>query len=102
MLLSTSDDNDSKMSVRFSASCEAPYQAVLRGSDTDYALFSLVNDELRHSGSGDGGLDDLEDQFNDGKIQFAFVRVKDPFSKLNKFVLINWVSPHVSTHSLRA
>lgn len=59
--------------------------------DTDYALFSLVNDELRHTASGDGGLDDLEDQFNDGKIQYAFVRVKDPSSKLNKFVLINWV-----------
>jgi len=32
----------------------------------------------------------IED-FNDGRIQFAYVKVKDPNSKLPKNVLIGWV-----------
>lgn len=51
--------------------------------------------------TGSGGLDELEDEFVDGKVMWAFVRVKDPGSNLPKFVLINWVSrslrPHVSS-----
>lgn len=39
-----------------------------------------------------GGLSELEDEFSDGKIQYAFARVTDPNTELPKFVLINWVS----------
>lgn len=46
--------------------------------------------------TGSGGLEELEDEFNDGKVQFAFCRVKDPNTKLDKFVLISWVSPSLS------
>ena len=35
---------------------------------------------------------DLIDEFSDGRIQFAFVKVKDPNSSLPKNVLIAWVS----------
>ncbi|KAL8703510.1 MAG: hypothetical protein Q9201_003320 [Fulgogasparrea decipioides] len=38
----------------------------------------------------DGDLADLIDEFSDGKIQFAFVRVKDPNTTLPKFVLVAW------------
>lgn len=38
----------------------------------------------------DGDLTDLIDEFSDGRIQFAFVRVKDPNTTLPKFVLIAW------------
>lgn len=39
----------------------------------------------------DGELEELIEEFNDGKVQFAFVKVKDPNSGLPKFVLICWV-----------
>jgi hypothetical protein len=31
------------------------------------------------------------DEFNDGRIQFAFLKVKDPNTSLPKSVLIAWV-----------
>jgi hypothetical protein len=34
---------------------------------------------------------DLIDEFSDGRIQFAFLKVKDPNSSLPKNVLIAWV-----------
>lgn len=40
----------------------------------------------------EGELLDLIDEFSDGRIQFAFVKVKDPNSSLPKNVLIAWVS----------
>ena len=39
----------------------------------------------------EGELLDLIDEFSDGRIQFAFVKVKDPNSSLPKNVLIAWV-----------
>jgi len=41
--------------------------------------------------STEGELIDLIEDFNDGRIQFAFLRVKDTNSKLPKNVLIGWV-----------
>lgn len=38
----------------------------------------------------DGDLTDLIDEFSDGRIQFAFVRVNDPNTTLPKFALIAW------------
>ncbi|KAL8970910.1 MAG: hypothetical protein Q9183_001304, partial [Haloplaca sp. 2 TL-2023] len=45
---------------------------------------------LKVQSTGDGELTDLIDEFSDGRIQFAFVRVKDPNTTLPKFVLIAW------------
>ena len=42
-------------------------------------------------GTGDGGLEELKDEFNGGHIQYAFARVVDPNSGTSKFVLVNWV-----------
>ncbi|KAL0571638.1 actin binding protein [Marasmius crinis-equi] len=39
---------------------------------------------------GNGGLEELEEEFYDGRIQYAFVGVINPNSKLPKFVQINW------------
>ena len=39
----------------------------------------------------EGELEDLFEEFSDGRIQFAFVRVKDPNTSLPKFVLVAWV-----------
>ncbi|KAI5846156.1 hypothetical protein BZA05DRAFT_357600 [Tricharina praecox] len=45
---------------------------------------------LKVHAAGDGELEELIEEFNDGKVQFAFVKVKDPNSGLPKFVLICW------------
>ncbi|KAF9581777.1 hypothetical protein BGW38_001088 [Lunasporangiospora selenospora] len=75
----------------------AAYEAVLKpsdpnSSDNNWALFGYDKgtNDLKVLGQGDGGLEELEEEFSDTKIQFAFVRVQDPYSKLNKFVFINW------------
>ena len=46
---------------------------------------------LKVQTTGEGELADLIDEFSDGRIQFAFVKVKDPNSSLPKNVLIAWV-----------
>ncbi|KAL8910460.1 MAG: hypothetical protein Q9171_004254 [Xanthocarpia ochracea] len=45
---------------------------------------------LKVQSTGEGDLADLIDEFSDGRVQFAFVRVKDPNTTLPKFVLIAW------------
>ncbi|KAL2261845.1 hypothetical protein VTK26DRAFT_3165 [Humicola hyalothermophila] len=45
---------------------------------------------LKVETTGDGELADLVEEFNEGRIQFAFVRVKDPNTGLPKNVLIAW------------
>lgn len=39
----------------------------------------------------EGELQELIEEFNDGKVQFAFVKVKDTNTGLAKYVLIGWV-----------
>lgn len=56
--------------------------------------------------TGDGGVDELNEDLNSGKIMYAFVRIEDPKTGLNKYLLINWqVSPTAplsnrATHNL--
>ncbi|KAK0383300.1 hypothetical protein NLU13_9213 [Sarocladium strictum] len=45
---------------------------------------------LKVQSTGDGELAELIEDFNEGRIQFAFVKVKDPNSGLPKNVLIAW------------
>ncbi|KAE8359394.1 hypothetical protein BDV27DRAFT_136202 [Aspergillus caelatus] len=45
---------------------------------------------LKVQSTGDGELTDLIDEFSEGKIQFAFVKVTDPNTGLPKSVLIAW------------
>ncbi|KAL2269913.1 hypothetical protein VTJ83DRAFT_2097 [Remersonia thermophila] len=45
---------------------------------------------LKVESTGDGELSELVDEFNDGRIQFAFVRVKDPNTGLPKNILVAW------------
>lgn len=48
----------------------------------------------------DGGLEELVEELNSGKVMYAFCRVQDPNSGLPKYVLINWVGfvPSVTHH----
>ncbi|KAF1808967.1 hypothetical protein P152DRAFT_462020 [Eremomyces bilateralis CBS 781.70] len=45
---------------------------------------------LKVQTTGEGELVDLLEEFSDGRIQFAFVKVKDPNTTLPKSVLIAW------------
>ena len=40
--------------------------------------------------AAEGELVDLIDEFSDGRVQFAFAKVKDPNTTLPKSVLIGW------------
>lgn len=39
----------------------------------------------------DGGLEEMVEELNSGKVMYAFCKVLDPSSGVPKFVLINWV-----------
>ncbi|KAF9278837.1 hypothetical protein BGZ68_008325 [Mortierella alpina] len=75
---------------------KAAYEAILRPSDPqngdNWAMFGYDKgtNDLKVLGQGNGGLEELEDEFADGKIQYAFVRIIDPNTQLNKFILIGW------------
>ncbi|EGO22678.1 hypothetical protein SERLADRAFT_357378, partial [Serpula lacrymans var. lacrymans S7.9] len=68
------------------------YQNVVAGRGIDWAIFTYEkgSNDLKVQATGSGGLDELEEEFSDGRIQYAFARVTDPNSQLPKFVQINW------------
>jgi hypothetical protein len=35
-------------------------------------------------------LEEIVEEFNGSRIQYGFVRVEDPNTKVTKFVLVNW------------
>ncbi|KAJ9157605.1 Drebrin-like protein [Pleurostoma richardsiae] len=92
-------------------SIKSSYQAVVNGPAPSsgsptyghWALFSVqapLLNAFQDSGAkesilkvettGEGELDELIEDFNEGRIQFAFVKVKDPNTGLPKNVLIAW------------
>ncbi|CAK7265796.1 actin binding protein [Sporothrix epigloea] len=92
-------------------SIRSSYESVIKApsspsnspTDVRWALYSvqapLVNafqdsgnkeSVLKVDGTGSGEFDELIEDFSEGRIQFAFVRVKDPNSGLPKNVLIAW------------
>jgi len=75
-----------------SAAINDALNKVRAGKDIDWALLSIdgKTNTLTVSGTGKGGLDELEEEFNDGKIEFAFIRVVDENSQLPKNVFISW------------
>ncbi|NWX07070.1 DBNL protein, partial [Caloenas nicobarica] len=62
------------------------------------ALFTYEgnSNDLRVAGSGDGGLEEMVEELNSGKVMYAFCRVKDPNSGLPKYVLVNWTGEGVN------
>ncbi|KAL8777770.1 MAG: hypothetical protein Q9194_002371 [Teloschistes cf. exilis] len=97
--------NGSSISKSYQSIVNAPAAAASKStSHGQWAVFSvsapLANafqadtaskeSVLKVQSTGDGDLAELIDEFSDGRIQFAFVRVKDPNTTLPKFVLIAW------------
>jgi len=59
---------------------------------TNWALFGYEGQSnvVKLVSTGEDGLEELVDDFNPSKIQYAFLRVEDPKTSLPKYVLINW------------
>nr|XP_057927690.1 drebrin-like b isoform X4 [Doryrhamphus excisus] len=77
----------------------AAYQEVVNEkSDTNWALFTYEgnSNDIRLADKGDGGLEELVEELNSGKVMYAFCRVEDPNSGLPKYVLINWTGEGVN------
>jgi len=74
-------------------------------SATNWMLVSYEGDKgdkLVLTSTGEGGLKELAEAFDDAQAQFAYTRVNyssDPQSVRNKFVFITWIGP--STRVMR-
>ncbi|KIP01223.1 hypothetical protein PHLGIDRAFT_97125, partial [Phlebiopsis gigantea 11061_1 CR5-6] len=68
------------------------YQDVLNSRGIDWVMLAYErgSNDLKVQATGSGGLEELEEEFSDGRMQYAFARVKDRNSELDKFVQINW------------
>uniref|UniRef100_A0A3P8UKT3 Drebrin-like a n=1 Tax=Cynoglossus semilaevis TaxID=244447 RepID=A0A3P8UKT3_CYNSE len=80
------------------AALMAAYKEVVDGkTDTNWALFTYEGNssDIRLAETGDGGLEEMVEELNTGKVMYAFCRVKDPNSGLPKYVLINWTGEGV-------
>ena len=72
---------------------QAAWKAVLDPEDaTDWALFGYdgASFDLKLVAQGEDGLVEMMDDLNATRVMYAFVRVTDPKTALDKFVLINW------------
>uniref|UniRef100_A0A4W4H447 Drebrin-like a n=1 Tax=Electrophorus electricus TaxID=8005 RepID=A0A4W4H447_ELEEL len=78
------------------AALTAAYDEVVKGS-TNWALFTYEgnSDNIRVAAKGDGGLEEMTQELNNGKVMYAFCRVQEPSSGVPKFVLINWTGEGV-------
>ncbi|XP_053275823.1 drebrin-like b isoform X3 [Pleuronectes platessa] len=67
-------------------------------SSTNWALYTYEgnSNDIRLAEKGDGGLEELVEELNSGKVMYAFCRVEDPNSGLPKYVLINWTGEGVN------
>ncbi|XP_061584842.1 drebrin-like b isoform X3 [Cololabis saira] len=76
----------------------AAYKEVVdEKSSTNWALFTYEgnSNDIRLADKGDGGLEELVEELNSGKVMYAFCRVQDPNSGLPKYVLINYTGEGV-------
>ena len=65
-------------------------ESVLKVQSTGGILKLLIVLVACSSLASEGEIVDLIDEFSDGKVQFAFLKVKDPNTGLPKHVLICW------------
>ncbi|KAL7415768.1 hypothetical protein BDY24DRAFT_269726 [Mrakia frigida] len=69
------------------------YNQVLSGDpQCEWTIFTYGGGtmDLKVQADGSGGLEELKEEFMDGRIQYAFIRITDGNSGLPKFVQINW------------
>lgn len=61
-------------------------------TSTNWALFGYegLSNDLKFISKGDGGIEELIDDLNSGKVMYGFLKVDMPSGAISKFVLINW------------
>ncbi|KAG7270639.1 hypothetical protein CRUP_010934, partial [Coryphaenoides rupestris] len=80
------------------AALTAAYKEVVdEKCGTNWVLLTYEgnSNDIRLAEKGDGGLEEMVEELNSGKIMYAFCRVEDPNSGLPKYVLINWTGEGV-------
>ncbi|KAJ2859231.1 actin binding protein, partial [Coemansia erecta] len=77
-----------------SSEITSTHQRILnKDPSIDWALYGFERGSssvLAVHSQGAAGLEELSEEFDDGKVQFAFARVEDPNTQLPKFVFISW------------
>ncbi|KAJ1797689.1 actin binding protein, partial [Coemansia sp. RSA 2399] len=77
-----------------SSEITSTHQRILnKDPSIDWALYGFERGSssvLAVHAQGGAGLEELSEEFDDGKVQFAFARVIDPNTQLPKFVFISW------------
>ncbi|XP_077354538.1 drebrin-like protein B [Festucalex cinctus] len=76
----------------------AAYKDVVDGrSDVNWALMTYEGNSntLRVAAKGGGGLAEMVEELNSGKVMYAFCRVQEPNSGVPKYVLVNWTGEGV-------
>ncbi|KAJ3030568.1 UNVERIFIED_CONTAM: hypothetical protein HDU68_008585 [Siphonaria sp. JEL0065] len=79
--------------IGFPRAVSDEYQSILAESNPkNWAIFGYdkMSNDLKVIGSGEDGLEELAEEWDDSKILYAFTRVIEPISKLPKFVFISW------------
>ena len=79
--------------VHFLSDVEVAKQQILsNANNVNWAIFGYDRgtNDLKVTAQGEDGLEELQEEWEESKIQFAFARVVEPISKLPKFVLISW------------
>ncbi|XP_018571502.1 drebrin-like protein [Anoplophora glabripennis] len=68
-------------------------------SKTNWALFGYEGqtNSLKVVSTGCEGIEELREDLNSGKIMYAFVKMTDPKTSLDKYVLINWQGEGANT-----
>ncbi|XP_044735243.1 drebrin-like protein B [Chrysoperla carnea] len=74
-------------------SLKAAWKDVLNDkTDTNWAIFGYEGqtNDLKVVSTGSGGIEEMIEDLNSGKIMYAFLKVDDPKTTLPKYVLVNW------------
>lgn len=85
------------LQVGFSAHSKELKSAYEQVIDVNSAVNWLIytydkgTNDLKVQATGEDGLEELSEEFIDGRIQYALARVKDPNTELPKLVFIAWV-----------
>ena len=82
--------------MAFEEGCKAMYEKVFSDADpTAWLLFGYAGRKITPQQSGEGGLEELAANFDDGQVQYALLRLTKMDdggdSKRTKFVFITWV-----------
>ncbi|KAJ9598523.1 hypothetical protein L9F63_010794, partial [Diploptera punctata] len=79
--------------TKYKESLQAAWKEVVDDkTTTNWALFGYEgqSNDLKVVSKGAGGIEEMTEDLNSGKIMYAFCKVMDPKTSLPKCVLINW------------